>query len=648
MSLLTLDFESYYDATYSLRKLTVPQYVHDPRFHVHGLAIRHPDGRMEFRADVEKCLLELQGLYGAGFEKAVVICHNAAFDLYILNHRFGIRVAKFIDTMLLSYAVHGRKGATGGADASLKGLADRYGLQAKGDLEFMLSVRNPTGLQVAQLTDYAVNDVELTYQLALKLLPAISLPKVELPILQHTVRLFTERGVVVDLVELQTLRAKIVADTAALLNTAGLGEEDASSNARFATALGEALGRTGRLVPMKQGKKGPIPAIAKKDPELATLLDDDDPLVAALVAARVGHRSAQSLVARLDTLEAIAKATGGILPVHITYAGAHTGRFSGGGKFNIQNLGRGGSGGDVRALLRPAPGQMFVIGDFAQIEARITAWLAGQEDLLAAFADGQDVYSAFISRALGWTVRKPTKDDSAADAAALKAKRQVGKQAVLGLGFGMGALKFLNTLGQDPDAARLFGDGTLSPLICEQITQAFRTQYDAIPRLWNDLEEAFRNAMSGATVSVGPVSFGRNGESVEITLPSGRRLRYADPRYDLTPRTIPYLKDGEVAEFTPDTASIVYGNDTTIYGGKLTENIAQAVARDLLVEAVLKLEADGYSVVFHVHDEIVLQVPTGQADEAKADMEQVMSSTPAWAQGLPIAAEVHVAERYGK
>jgi DNA polymerase len=136
-----------------------------------------------------------------------------------------------------------------------------------------------------------------------------------------------------------------------------------------------------------------------------------------------------------------------------------------------------------------------------------------------------------------------------------------------------------------------------------------------------------------------------------ITLPSGRSLRFARPRLEDTDRTIQFLDDyGMESEFCPPGQSLVYGEGqpTFLYGGKLAENIVQATARDLLVESVLAIESDGLPVVFHVHDEVVVEVPAEHADRALETVTNLMGRTPGWADGLPVACEGGVATCYGK
>lgn len=649
MKLLTLDIETYYDRGFSLRKLTIPEYVHDPRYHTHGMAVRHVDGRTHFHTDVAAAVHELQEQFGEHLDQVTVVCHNAMFDLYVLNHLYGLRPRHFIDTMLLAYHVHGRPGKGGGGSASLRSLAERYGLPQKGDLDFMCGVRRPTPEQQADLSAYAVRDVEITHELALQLLPKITRPEVEFSILMHTVRLFTERGVRVDARGVEELREEIRHETDKQLAEAGVTAEDVSKDGSFRKMLQEALSHTGRDMPMKKGTRGPIPATAKTDPAMQALMEDSDPKVASLARARIAKKGEAQKQARLDTLDSISRATGGVLPPSLIYYGAHTGRFSGGGKFNLQNLGRSGLGGRIRNLLVPEPGHVFVIGDLAQIEARIIAGYACQDDMLCSFSEGRDIYSEFATEVFGTEVRKPRGDDPAPLRERLGSLRQVGKQAVLGLGFGMGPLKFMKNLQADPKISPLFTSGQLSPLICREIVNNYRARYAGIPRWWKWLESGFRTAISGAEMALGPLRLTRDGDDVLVWLPSGRALRYADARMVSSARTIRHLNSfGQESEFGIGGPEIVYGKDNSLYGGKLAENVVQATARDILVEAILGLEEAGIPVLFHVHDEVVVQVPREQAEAVRGLVEQKLTTGPAWATGLPLAAEVNVGERYGK
>ena len=269
--------------------------------------------------------------------------------------------------------------------------------------------------------------------------------------------------------------------------------------------------------------------------------------------------------------------------------------------------------------------------------------------MLEAFSQNRDQYSEFAAATLHRDVRKPKKDDPPDLYAQMESCRQVGKTAVLGLGFGMGDLKFMNRLRADPAATAMFDSGELTPLICRDIVRNYRRTYPKIPTFWANLEEAARSAVDGAAGEVGRLRFDRDCDTVRIWLPSGRALRYANMRLEHVQHTIRRLDDwGEESEFTPYGLSLVYGRGTSLYGGKLCENIVQAAARDLLVEAVLRLEQRGYPVLFHVHDEVIVEVDEARAEEARRAVEEELSRQLPWTNGLPIGAEVRISARYGK
>ena len=269
--------------------------------------------------------------------------------------------------------------------------------------------------------------------------------------------------------------------------------------------------------------------------------------------------------------------------------------------------------------------------------------------MLQAFAKNRDLYSEFAGRVLGCEVRKPVDGDPPNVHERLSTVREVGKKAVLGLGFGMGALKFMGTLRAEATLVPLFAKGELSPLICRNIVRSYRADYPGIPGFWAALEKATRAVIGGKEMDAGALHFGKCEEVVLLRLPSGRSLRYADLRLSIENRVIKHLdRNGELAEFTPGGSSLVYGEKVSLYGGKLCENVVQATARDLLVEAILRLESVGLPVLFHVHDEVVCEIPAEAANLALDSVERELSRTPAWASGLPVACEVQVADRYGK
>jgi DNA polymerase bacteriophage-type len=304
----------------------------------------------------------------------------------------------------------------------------------------------------------------------------------------------------------------------------------------------------------------------------------------------------------------------------------------------------------VSSLIRPcllaSPGKVLLIGDFASIEARGVAWCARESTLLQKFAD-QDVYCDLATRIFG---RPVSKED--------KLRRKVGKEAVLGCGYGMGAPKF---------AARCMARGLdliAAGASAEAVVDGYRDAYPAIAGapssgsggrvfrqggLWKDIEAAARAAIETGEVSyAGRCQFGREGNALVIKLPSGRRLHYRDVRIE--GRVPGYCQALGLPE--KEKPTIIYMDpedaETSTYGGKLTENIVQAICRDLLAAAMLQCETQGLPVVLHVHDEIVAEVDAGAAQEALRHFAKIMATPPTWAEGFPIQVEAFVAERYFK
>lgn len=593
LPVVTIDFETFYSSTYSLRKLSVPEYVGDPRFKAHGLAVRWPDGKLEFRTDIEQVLLEMDRAFGPRWEKAAVLGHNLSFDAYILAHRYGRFPRRLICTKFLSYAIHGRKDMFGGQVATLKALAELYGLPAKGSLEQFSGVWDLSPEQLVALSEYAIHDVELTYELFLRMKDKITNPRTEYPLMAHTIRLASQHGLHVDLALLSQLRGEVTiqrdeALKAARIMFAGLTQSlplegpafmrQVSGNKFYHVMLEKALQATGRSVPTKLSPKGnTIPATSKKDPQMLELLEDQDSLVRLLAEARVEVRSSAQTLAKLERIEKMAKAGGGLIPVELAFHGASTGRWSAAGGVNFQNLPRSGPNARMRELFEAGPGRTFVVSDYSAVEARVLAWVAGEEDLVEGFRQGRDIYSEFAAKAFAEPAGKP-KNDTPTE----KRKgdlRQIGKMCILGCGYSLGAKKLLQQLQGRPETAPMFANGILSPKRCAQLIRAYRETYPAIKQFWADLETAARSMADGAQEApVGRACFKRDPEEssvVLLRLPSSRCLRYPGLRLEPGTSTRAYLdEEGEEQEFTSDNGQLVYGptGKQTTYGGKLAEN----------------------------------------------------------------------------
>ena len=414
MDILTIDFETYYSQTFSLSKLTTEEYIRDPQFETIGVAVKRNGEPSEWFAGTKA--QTKRWLDKWDWDNSVAVAHNAMFDMAILNWQFDIRPKRIADTLSMARAVDGPD-----AGNSLAKAAERHGLGVKGT-----EVLNALGKrridftveEMARYGDYCINDADLTYELFLKLMQGF--PTSELRLIDLTLRMFTEPALELDAKALKTHLDDVQTRKARLLDKALVDKEQIMSNPKLA----ELLTMLGVVPPTKisarTGKEAF--AFAKNDEEFKALLDHENPIVQAVVAARLGVKST---LEETRTERFIDIANRGPLPVPLRYYGAHTGRWSGEDKINLQNLPRGSA--LKKAVLAPE-GHVFIDCDSSQIEARTLAWLAGQDDLVEAFDKGEDVYKIMASSIYGVAEKDVTKD-----------QRFVGKTTILGAGYGMGA-----------------------------------------------------------------------------------------------------------------------------------------------------------------------------------------------------------------
>lgn len=277
----------------------------------------------------------------------------------------------------------------------------------------------------------------------------------------------------------------------------------------------------------------------------------------------------------------------------------------------------------IRTAFIPSPGHRFIVIDYSAIEARVLAWLAGEETTLAAFRAGEDLYCATASSMFRVPVEKH---------GANAQLRQKGKLAVLACGYdgSVGALKAMGALNMG------LKEDELKPIV-----DAWRAANPHVVQFWRDVEAAAIDAITTRTsVALGSIAFTATKGMLFITLPSGWRLAYVKPglgtnRFGST--SITYWGQGVNRKWT----------QLETYGGKLVENIVQATARDLLAEAITRIEKAGHQETMHVHDEVVIDEPKDSATTV-ADICQLMNQLPVWAQGLPIDAAGYEPDFYMK
>lgn len=277
----------------------------------------------------------------------------------------------------------------------------------------------------------------------------------------------------------------------------------------------------------------------------------------------------------------------------------------------------------LRGMICAPEGKRLVVADYSAIEARVLAWLAGQEDVVDVFRSHGKIYEHTASQIYGVSLQDVDSE-----------QRFIGKVATLALGYQGGARAFQGM-------AEMYGVAIDTDL-AETVKADWRSGNRKIVRFWWGMEAAALNAIKhpGKTFEIRSIKFRVIDKYLFCRLPSGRALAYYQPR--IIPGD---FKDEQISFMGTNSVTRKWERQKT-YGGKLVENVTQAVARDLMAEAMLRVEDAGYEVVLSVHDELIAEVPTGMG--SVEEFEKLMCQLPAWAAGLPVSAEGFECERYRK
>lgn len=606
MDLITLDFETFYSKDFSLTKLTTEEYIRDIRFEVIGVSIKVNDGYSEWASGTFEQMKEY--LHGFDWANSMVLAHNTMFDGAILSWLFDVHPKVWADTLCMARSLHGVE--VGG---SLSALAQRYQIGEKGTevLDAIGKHREDfTEKELDKYGDYCINDVELTYKLFT--IMSNQYPRQELRVIDTTLRMFIEPMLDLDLGLLEEHLVDIRDRKDVLLIEAGASKKSLMSNEKFAGLLR----KNGVIPPLKislvTGKKAY--AFAKTDEGFKALQEHPELEIQALVAARLGNKST---LEETRTQRFIDIAKRGLLPVPVRYYAAHTGRWGGDDKINLQNLpSRGPNGKKLKRSMIAPNGCVLIDCDSSQIEARVLAWLAGQDDLVRSFEKGEDVYVKMASRIYSKPEEEITKDE-----------RFVGKTTILGSGYGMGAVKFqaqMGTFGFEVDIEE-----------ARRIIQVYREANGEISGLWREAELMIRELAKGEEKSIGvPQVLKPEGKLSAVRLPSGLLMRYDE------------LEGASNSRGTEYTYKRRNGR-AKIYGGKFVENACQALARCIIAEQMLKITKK-YRVVLTVHDSVVCCVPEEEVGEAQQYIESCMRTVPDWATGLPLDCESGIGRSYGE
>lgn len=614
MSIITLDFETYYSKEFSLTKFTTEEYIRDKQFEVIGVAVKVDDDETVWFSgthDETKAWLNQ-----FDWEHSAMLCHNTLFDGAILAWVFDLNPAFYMDTLCMARAIHGVD-----AGGSLAALVKRYNLGEKGTEVVNALGKKRLDFDSGDLDRYAGycrNDVDLTYHLFNKL--ATRFPGEELELIDMTLRMFIHPTLMIDDGLLAGRLEDIRREKTELLNglkeTLKANDEEEvrkklCSNPQFAKVLKEFGVEPPTKTSPTTGKE--TFAFAKNDEGFIALQEHEDPVIQQLCAVRLGTKSTLE-ESRIERFIRIRGRNRGRLPIPLKYYGAHTGRWSGMDSVNLQNLpSRDKKKKTLKNSVVAPVGHVVINSDSSQIEARVLAWLAGQDDVVEQFRRGEDVYSIFASKVYGRSISK-----------ADPVERFVGKTCVLGLGYGTGSKKLQHTLKTQPPGADLTEDE------CKRIVNVYRQQNDKIPKLWEECDHALNALMQGVRSSF---TLGHGG-ALWITpdgigLPNHLHIRYNNLRIESS-KPIYDSRKGPV----------------NIWGGAMVENVVQALARIIVGQQMLKIR-EKYRPVLTVHDAAVIVVPEGEVKEALDFVTKVMSTPPDWCPDLPVACEAKWGESYG-
>jgi DNA polymerase len=580
--------------------------------------------------------------------------HNAQFERLIwreiLEPRYGAPTAA-----LEQFECSAAEAAEMGLPRNLAGVASVLGAETQKDMEghnLMMRMCRPRSQKgstvtwwdvpdrVARLIAYCENDVR-TEQAISKSLRRLTPKERELYLLDQRIN---DRGITLDIhlcKQAKTLAAvNIERSTAAIHELTGGKVEKLSQNARMLEWL--------------RGQGMETDSIDKHAVAAMQAREDLDPKIEAFLQLRA--EGAKTSVAKIESMLQCVGGDGRMRGL-LMFFGAHTGRWSGrlvqphnfpkGKVANAEEyiplVLKGARGYDeldllevpmevLSSLLRPmmtaGPGRELVAADFVGIESRVLAWLAGDKAKVARMLSGKDEYKRLAAQIYGIREEDVT-----------KAQRQFGKVGELGCGYGMGAAKLIDT------AAKQFGV-TMTEDEAALVVHTYRSMNTEVIDLWYNLEAAARRAVvnPGTTVQVGPLKFSKRGAYLWVILPSGRPMAYPSPR--IIERETPWGEKRPSLECWGVNGYTRKWESYDLYGGLWAENVVQAISRDLLAEAMLRLDGADYPVILSVHDEIVSEVPLGAG--SLDEFLEVMTALPSWAAGCPVSAEGWRGVRYRK
>jgi len=601
--LITLDFETYYDKEYGLKKFTTEEYIRDPRFEVIGVAVK-ADNTMHWCTGTHDEIKTF--LQGFDFEHNFALGHNMRFDAAILSWVFDIHPLGLFDTMGMAQIVHGLT-----ESVSLANLSTLYNLGEKGTevLDAIGKKRSDfTATEMAAYSRYCMNDVELTYKLfhALKNKSTAQ----ELKLIDLTMRMYTEPKLELNKGLLVRHLAEVVDKKEKLLAQANVAKEDLMSNPKFA----ELLRQHGVEPPMKTSPSTgeDTYAFAKTDEGFKELLEHENPTIQVLANARIGNKST---IEETRTENFINIANRGKLPVPLKYSGAVVShRWSGVDGINLQNLPR---TSELRRAICAPKGYKLVASDLSNIELRLAYWFAKSHSKIQQIKDGIDLYKQSAADITGTPYDEVNKD-----------LRFIFKVVNLSGIYGVGANKMHSILKQGGVKKELNE--------VKNIVYAYRKANPELVQAWADAGTMLDAVRAGQYYTMGNGGIIESYENEGMLKPNGMVLH------------LPNLRKLQTATGESWAYDKLMGRSIIpeyIHPAKVFQRCIQSLARDIIAEQLIQVSKK-YPVVMTVHDELVMLCKESEVDECKAYVEQCMTTAPEWCSDLPLGCEVGVGDNY--
>lgn len=629
MNYLFPDFETYFDDKYTLsgpNAMPIDNYVLDPRFYIHGVSLKVNDEPSQWFTGND---IAFFFRVGVDMRDTIIVAHNNYFDGFIASQIYGLKPAGWLCTMCMGRGLFGPD-----ISQSLDSLSIRLGGKGKSDrVEFTKGKQTLTPSEMQRLASYSITDNDECARCFFEMTKTY--PKPELDLIDLTLRMFLEPRLELDLPLLEQFnKEEIERKNQALQSVEWVwpyissGQQsffapnklEEIKNVLMSDQQFEALLKKLEIkVPHKTSKKTgqKTTAFSKADGGFKKMLKSDDERISQLANARLAVKSTMGETRSQAFLEVGNRP----LPVQLLYFGNHTGRWSGQGGRNLQNLMK---GSPLRKGVKAPKGYRLAKADSSQIEARLTAYiatlLAGTECLLLKwFREGLDPYCEFGTMFYGRTITKEDQQD-----------RFVSKQAVLGLGFQMWVDKFQWQM-------KALADLDFDMEFCTNIVTFYRETFPEIKAMWYTMQNMLEIILNGGYRDFGFFGFDQEG----IRLPSGLHVHYNQLKVEKVEK---YGKQvDQYSYFGYENGKKAWVN---LFGGKVAENLIQALDRQIVAEQMLVIR-ERYPICLQEHDGVVVMIPEAEADEGIQWIVDVMHTPPVWAKDFPVAAEGKVSERYG-